>query len=68
MLALELKAEGGSVSPAQTEWIDRLRQAGVEAHVARLPTDLDFVFSLLQPDSRQMTLTASSGAATWTLE
>jgi hypothetical protein len=66
LLALELKAEGGRVSPAQLEWIERLRAAGIEAHIVRLPADLDFVFSLIRPDSRQMTLTGSTGTgASW---
>jgi hypothetical protein len=65
-LALELKTEKGRVSPEQTAWLEKLRTAGIEAHIVRLPADWDFLDGLLRPDPQQLTLTTStSTGATW---
>ena len=47
-IAIEIKAERGRVSREQTEWIDALRAAGVEAFVARLPRDWARVEAVLR--------------------
>jgi hypothetical protein len=42
----ELKTERGKVTADQQEWLDRLRDAGVEHYVWR-PSDWDFVLARL---------------------
>ena len=42
----ELKREDGKLSSAQEEWLERLRDAGVEVHVWR-PSDLRHVHAVL---------------------
>jgi hypothetical protein len=46
LVLLELKTEAGRVSPAQSEWLRALVDAGVEVYVAR-PTDLDDLAQIL---------------------
>jgi hypothetical protein len=47
VLFVELKRERGTVSPAQTQWLHRLRRAKCEAYVWR-PSDADHVVEVLK--------------------
>ncbi len=60
-----MKTAKGRVSPEQTAWLERLRTAGIEAHLIRLPADWDLLDSLLRPDPQQLSLTSNSAGATW---
>lgn len=62
-LALELKTAAGRVTPEQTDWLARLRAAGVEARLIRLPKDWEAFLALTRPDPKQMTLTSNNTAA-----
>ncbi len=48
-LAAELKSATGRLSPEQTEWIARLRMAGIDAHVWR-PADKAKIVEILSRD------------------
>lgn len=63
-VAFELKAERGRVTEEQAKWIKRLSAvSGIEAHVIRLPRDLDFALGLLASDPEQLALTSTSSSA-----
>jgi hypothetical protein len=55
-IALELKTITGRVTTEQTDWLERLRAAGVEAHLIRLPQDWDRFTAITAPDPQQLTL------------
>jgi hypothetical protein len=49
LLVLELKAEGGRLSPLQDEWLDAWRAVGVDARVVT-PRDYDALVAELVGD------------------
>jgi hypothetical protein len=55
-IALELKTATGRVTAEQTDWLEKLRLVGVEAHLIRLPQDWDRFSAITAPDPRQLTL------------
>jgi hypothetical protein len=63
---IETKTESGRLRPEQESWIEGLRLSGQEAYVVTLPGDYVFLQDLLQPETEQLTLTGTTGAATWT--
>lgn len=66
LVLLEFKTETNTVQPAQATWIEGLRLSNQEVYVVRLPGDFHWLDDLLKPDAAQLTLTGSTGAATWT--
>lgn len=46
LLVAELKAEGGRCTNEQTEWLNRMRNAGVETHVWR-PSQMEEIVRVL---------------------
>ena len=46
-IAAELKTATGKLSADQTDWLDALRDAGVEAYLWR-PADVDDIFDILR--------------------
>jgi Holliday junction resolvase len=55
-IAFELKTATGRTTAEQIEWIERLRLAGVEAHLIRLPQDWDHFTAITATDPEQLTL------------
>lgn len=64
-LAVELKRAGNKPTTEQHDWLDAMRQTGIESHVITMPADLQFFMDLTAHDPEQLTLTGTTGA-TWT--
>ena len=61
-IAIELKTAGGRVTAEQTGWLERVRAAGIETHLIRLPADWDHFTAITAPDTEQMTLTTTTSS------
>ena len=59
-IAIELKTAGGRVTAEQTGWHERLRAAGIEAQLIRLPQDWDWFPHLTAADPQQLILTTTT--------
>lgn len=59
LLFIELKSTRGKVTAAQQDWLARLRDAGVEAVLVRLPVDWDSFNVLIQRDAEQLQIPAA---------
>jgi hypothetical protein len=59
-IALELKTATGRVTAEQTDWLEKLRLVGVEAHLIRLPQDWDHFTTITAPDPEQLTSTTAT--------
>jgi hypothetical protein len=65
VLWLEIKTETGRVTPQQEAWLEGLRQSGEEAYIVNVPRGFNWLDDLLRPDAEQLTMTGSTGVATW---
>ena len=59
-IAIELKTAGGRVTAEQTGWLERLRAAGIEAHLIRPPKDWDWFTALSAAEPEQLNWTTTT--------